>query len=78
MIGYTGPIRCLRLYRTVILPPRGILIFASLSILFPRLLRVTYAGRFAAANLKNYRDIFDESLARVNGNVFGFGVNEKS
>lgn len=55
MIGYTGPIRCLRLYRTVILPryilpARGILISTTPFYFFDHIIR--YLDQFAVENSK--------------------------
>lgn len=53
MIGYTGPIHCLRLYRTVILPRYSVYAqypYLRCSILF--LLHVSYGDRFPVINSK--------------------------
>lgn len=73
MIGYTGPIRCLRLYRTVILPrysacAHGNLISAAPFYSFYTLRTATDSQWLTRKSCRN------KSLRRVSKNTHEFGA----
>lgn len=81
MIGYTGPIRCLRLYRTVILPryillARGILISTTPFYFFDH---NTYAPTQRKILKNKILGIYAQQIAalEVSENIFEFDVDKK-
>lgn len=72
MIGYTGPIRCLRLYRTVILPPY------SARARYPYLRSILFLQHVNVPRpVKARKSCRNESLPRVSENVCEFDIDGK-